>query len=148
MAAAAATTPDYGLDAPVTVKRMFYRGAWTIAGGIAVYVMNRVEYPEPSMRLLLILGSIGIVFLAVGGFMVWSSRVGKLKVRDEMLDQVALQGDEKVPDVGCGRGLLLIGAAKRLKTGKATGIDIWQSQDLSGNSAEATKANAVAEGVA
>ena len=72
----------------------------------------------------------------------------QLKVRDRILDSLPWRGDEQVLDVGCGRGLLLIGAAKRLKTGKATGVDIWQSQDLSGNSAEATKANAVAEGVA
>ncbi len=57
--------------------------------------------------------------------MVWSSRVAKLKLRDRLLDSLALKGDEKILDVGCGRGLLLIGAAKRLKTGKATGIDVW-----------------------
>ena len=57
-------------------------------------------------------------------------------------------GDEKVLDVGCGRGLMLIGAAKRLKSGKATGIDIWSQQDLSGNSADAAKQNAKLEGVA
>ena len=48
----------------------------------------------------------------------------------------------------CGRGLLAIGAAKRLKTGKVTGIDVWNPQELSGNSADAAKENAKAEGVA
>ena len=42
---------------------------------------------------------------------------------------------------------MLIGAAKRLKSGKATGIDIWSQQDLSGNSADAVKQNAKIEGV-
>ena len=32
-------------------------------------------------------------------------------------------------DIGCGRGLMLIGAAKRLMTGKAMGIDVWHAQD-------------------
>ena len=50
-------------------------------------------------------------------------------------------------DVGCGRGLLLIGAAKRLTTGKAVGVDIWQAEDLSGNRPEATQENARLEGV-
>ena len=50
--------------------------------------------------------------------------------------------------MGCGRGLLSIGAAKRLKTGKVTGIDVWNPQELSGNSADAAKENAKAEGVA
>jgi len=38
-----------------------------------------------------------------------------------------------VLDVGCGRGLLLIGAARRLTTGKAVGVDIWQAEDRVGN---------------
>jgi ubiquinone/menaquinone biosynthesis C-methylase UbiE len=50
-------------------------------------------------------------------------------------------------DVGCGRGLLLIGAARRLTTGRAVGVDIWQAEDLSGNRPEATRENARREGV-
>ena len=50
-------------------------------------------------------------------------------------------------DVGCGRGLLLIQAAKYLPNGKAIGIDLWQSMDLSGNRPEVTLENARAEGV-
>jgi ubiquinone/menaquinone biosynthesis C-methylase UbiE len=49
--------------------------------------------------------------------------------------------------VGCGRGLLLIGAARRLKGGRAVGIDLWRSVDQSGNSPDVTRANAAAEGV-
>jgi arsenite methyltransferase len=71
-----------------------------------------------------------------------------MALRERLLDQLALKGDEKVLDVGCGRGLLAIGAAKRLKTGKVTGIDVWNPIDLSGNSAEAARENAKAEGVA
>ena len=51
-------------------------------------------------------------------------------------------------DIGCGRGLLLIEAAKRLTSGKAIGVDLWQSRDLSGNTRDATLANARAEDVA
>jgi cyclopropane fatty-acyl-phospholipid synthase-like methyltransferase len=65
--------------------------------------------------------------------MIWDSKVGKLWARDRLLDGLELRGDETVLDVGCGRGLLLIGAAKRLTTGKAPGVDIWQAEDLSGN---------------
>ena len=80
--------------------------------------------------------------------MVWSSRVAKLRLRDQLLDSLALRGDERVLDVGCGRGLLAIGAAKRLKNGKVIGIDVFNPFDLSGNSPEAAKANAKIEGVA
>ena len=51
-------------------------------------------------------------------------------------------------DVGCGRGLFLIGAARRLPAGRATGIDIWQAEDLSGNTPNAPLENARIEGVA
>ena len=90
----------------------------------------------------------GIAWLIVAGWMVWDSKVGKLWARDRLLDGLALRGDETVLDVGCGRGLLLIGAAKRLTTGKAVGVDIWQTEDLSGNRPEATLENARLEGVA
>jgi arsenite methyltransferase len=145
---AEAAKPDYGLDAPIIVKRMFTRGAWALAIGLTLYLINHTEYPGPSLRLLSALGVIGLAFVATGAFMVWSSRVAKLSLRDRLLDSLDLRGDEKVLDVGCGRGLLLIGAAKRLRTGKTTGIDVWNTQDLSGNSADATKQNAKLEGVA
>jgi ubiquinone/menaquinone biosynthesis C-methylase UbiE len=43
---------------------------------------------------------------------------------------------------------MLIGAAKRLTTGKASGIDLWQAEDLTGNRPESTLENAAREGVA
>lgn len=155
MAAAGAKTaetlpsqPDYGIDAPVIVKRMFYRGAWTLAVALVVFFINRNIYPGPAARLLAVIGGIGVIFLATGGIMVWSSRVGKLRMREKLLDALTLEGNEKALDVGCGRGLMLIGAAKRLRSVKATGIDVWSPQDLSGNSADAAKQNARIEGVA
>lgn len=42
---------------------------------------------------------------------------------------------------------MLIGAAKRLTTGHATGIDIWQDVDQANNSVAATLRNAELEGV-
>lgn len=80
-------------------------------------------------------------------WMFFSSLRGKYTQRDIMLDKVEWSGSETVLDVGCGRGLILIGAAQRLTTGKAYGIDIWSSQDLSHNSQQATLQNAQAEGV-
>jgi len=53
-----------------------------------------------------------------------------------------------VLDAGCGRGLALIGCAKKLTTGAAVGIDLWAAKDLSHNNPAATLANAIAEGVA
>lgn len=80
--------------------------------------------------------------------MVWGSKFGKLRLRDKLIESLALRGDERVLDVGCGHGLMLLGAAKKLTTGRAVGIDLWQKQDQAGNSREATLENARREGVA
>jgi cyclopropane fatty-acyl-phospholipid synthase-like methyltransferase len=127
---------------------MFSRAAWTLAITLVIYFINRSEYPGPAARMCAVLALIGLVFLGIGAVMVWSSRVAKLGLRDQILDTLALRGDERVLDVGCGRGLLAIGAAKRLKNGKVTGIDVWSPYVLSGNSPDAAKANAKLEGVA
>jgi arsenite methyltransferase len=138
---------DYGLDAPTQFRRLIWRGSISILLGVGIYVMNRTDAPSGAVALFAVLFCIGLCFLAAAGVMYWSSRVAKLQLRDSILDALPWRGDEKVLDVGCGRGLLLIGAAKRLKTGKATGIDLWSSEDLSGNSAVATTGNAKVEGV-
>jgi len=146
--AATASSPDYGLDAPRIVRSMFSRGAWTLGIALVLYIVNRSEYPGPALKMCGVLALIGLAFLGVGAVMVWSSRVAKLKLRDQLLDSLVLRGDERILDVGCGRGLLAIGAAKRLKDGKVIGIDVWNPFDLSGNSPDAAKANAKLEGVA
>jgi arsenite methyltransferase len=78
-------------------------------------------------------------------------KVGKFYHRDRMLLLHTWRGDEDVLDVGCGRGLLLAGAAKLLAalggSGKATGIDIWSNVDMGGNSEAATRHNLDLEGI-
>ena len=146
--AAAETQPDYGLDAPLLVKRMFTRAAWTVAIGVAIFLINRTDNPGPAGTLFAVFAAMGAGFLAVGLYMTWSSRTGKVRLRDQLLDALDLKGEEKVLDAGCGRGLMVVGAAKRLKAGKATGVDVWDASVLSGNSSDAAKANAKMEGVA
>jgi arsenite methyltransferase len=132
--------PNYGIDAPVAVRNLILGGVGALVLAVASYFFD--------WGLTRMATSIAIGWLAVAGWMVWDSKVGKLWSRDRLLDGLALRGDETVLDVGCGRGLLLIGAAKRLTTGKAVGVDIWQTEDLSGNRPEATLENAQIEGVA
>jgi SAM-dependent methyltransferase len=140
MAAAALSKPDYGIDSPTTVRSMFSRAGWTLAFAIAIFYVNHAEYPGPANHLLIALGAIAVAFFAAGAFMVWSSRVAKFQVRDEMLDSLQLRGDEKILDLGSGTGLVSIGAAKRLKSGRITGVD------LSGT-ADKAKENAKLEGI-
>jgi ubiquinone/menaquinone biosynthesis C-methylase UbiE len=89
----------------------------------------------------------GTVLLAHAGFFLHTTLRGKLRIWEQELDRAGLAGTEQLLDLGCGRGAVLIEAAKRLPKGRAVGADLW-SMDQSGNSPEATLANAAAAGVA
>jgi ubiquinone/menaquinone biosynthesis C-methylase UbiE len=65
----------------------------------------------------------------------------------ELIDGLQLRGDERILDLGCGRGAVLLSAAKRLTTGRAVGVDIWSRTDQSGNSPRTAKENSAIEGV-
>jgi arsenite methyltransferase len=146
---AAAIKPDYGIDAPAVMRNFF------LIGGVCLLI--GLFAPSP-----LHLGPVKLVsasFLWPAGFLIAEGflfllyvKVGKFKHRDFMLSLHTWRGDEQVLDVGCGRGLLLAGAAKRLEaltgTGHATGIDIWSNEDMGGNSAQATQHNLELEGLA
>ncbi len=86
--------------------------------------------------------------LAILGFYLHGTLRGKFVVWAELLNTLNLRGDERILDMGCGRGAVLLMAAQHLTTGRAVGVDLWRSADQSGNSPEATQRNAVAEGVA
>jgi SAM-dependent methyltransferase len=139
---------DYGLDAPGVVVGNAVGGTAALAGaGIGWAVLGR-RHRVPAIVLGGWLGVWGLVAVAQAGLMIRSSRAGKLTERDRLLGELPWRGDEWVLDVGCGRGLLLVGAARRLTTGRAVGLDLWRRQDQAGNDPAATMANARAEGVA
>ncbi len=55
---------------------------------------------------------------------------------------------ERLLDIGCGRGAVLLMAAQRLPRGQAVGVDVWSTKDQSGNAERVTRQNAELEGVA
>ena len=125
---------QYGWDAPY----MLVLPAVLIAFNVWQGLLTRRPWP--------FIGA-GLVALFCG-FGWHSSRRGKFIVWRQILDDLQMRGDERLLDVGCGRGAVLLMAAGRLTTGHATGIDLWRRQDQSGNAMEATRKNADAEGVA
>jgi SAM-dependent methyltransferase len=139
---------DYGIDAPGVQLRFLIVGLACVVAGIALILVGRARHAGFARGLASPLLSIGATFLLTAGLMFWGSRVGKLRLRDRVVDQLSLRGGERVLDVGCGHGLMLVAAAKRLTAGRAVGVDIWQKEDQAGNNPEATLANARAEGVA
>ena len=147
--------PDYGIDAPGVVRNLFVLGGVCLAIGVSVWLrLWSGVLVTPSLAGIQLRFPLGVMaswtalaLLAMGTWMVWDSLVGKILGREKLLDQISWNGNEDVLDVGCGRGLMLVGAARRLTNGHATGIDIWQSEDLSGNRPESTLENGRREGV-
>jgi SAM-dependent methyltransferase len=136
----------YGIDAPGVVRAHIVLGC--VMAAIAIFGFA-LPPPNPVPVSL----SIGVTLLAVlvlsyAAVMLRSSLVSKRRVCDRLIAALALSGDEQVLDAGCGRGLALIGCAKKLTTGKAVGIDLWAAKDQSNNNPKATLANATTEGVA
>src|SRR5262249_38999395 len=125
---------SYGIDAP-------YAPAFMAVMTVIVLVMAIISGHWQTF--------VPVTFLlAVLGFYLHSTLRGKFVVWADLLDQLHLQGDERILDIGCGRGAVLLMAAQRLTTGRAAGVDLWRSVDQSGNSLEAAGRSAVAEGVA
>ncbi|MFI9776137.1 class I SAM-dependent methyltransferase [Streptomyces sp. NPDC051956] len=94
------------------------------------------------------LATAGTVLIAHTGLYLHTTLHGKLQVWRRELGRAGLKGDEQFLDLGCGRGAVLIEAARRLPTGHAVGVDLWSGKDQSGNHPEVTLANAAAAGVA
>ena len=158
------TKPNYGIDAPAVLRNLFFFGILCL---LAAWLL-----PSP-IRIGPILLGVHPMFLWTGGFLIAEGflyllyvKVGKFHHRDYILNFHTWRGYEQVLDVGCGRGLLLCGAAKRLafinsinstnstdntglESGHATGhvvghvvgIDIWSNVDMGGNAIEATQRN-------
>ncbi len=111
--------------------------------------MLAVAVTGAGSSLLLGWGAWALVLgLGMAGLMRYSSKVGKVRVRDRLLDGLRMRGDEDVLDLGCGSGLMLLGAAERAPAGTATGVDVWRLRDQAGSSRVQCLANANRLGVA
>jgi arsenite methyltransferase len=131
---------DYGYDAPYALIAFAALGTVTAVAAIASWWMQE---GQPAR----ILGLYGAFFLANAFSFFYTTRRGKFVAWDEILDHLQLRGDERVLDMGCGRGAVLTAVAGRLTTGHVTGIDLWSTHDQSGNARDVTLHNASLEGV-
>jgi ubiquinone/menaquinone biosynthesis C-methylase UbiE len=146
---------DYGIDAPGVRRGMFTAAGagaiLTIAG--ATLIHHSTGTTAVAAQIAYGLGLLATLYgTGMGAYMTFSSRIAKRRTRERLLDLAQTvspwSGNERVLDVGCGRGLMMIGAARRLSTGTAVGMDLWRSEDQDGNSRDATEENARRAGVA
>jgi len=139
---------DYGIDAPNVMRNLFFIGGACLL--FAIFAPSPLTIGKIALGTRSFLWPGGILLAEAFLFLLYV-KYGKFRHRDFMLRMHAWRGDENVLDVGCGRGLLLAGAAKRIAAlngdGHVTGIDLWSNVDMGGNSAAATQHNLDLEGV-
>ena len=109
----------YGIDAPY--------------GPALIAVLAALEF-----TLFVVLGNpltllAALFILAILGFYLHGTLRGKFVVWAELLGTLNLRGDERILDMGCGRGAVLLMAAQHLTTGRAVGVDLWRRVDQSGS---------------
>ncbi|SPL93716.1 SAM-dependent methyltransferase DSY4148 (UbiE paralog) [[Actinomadura] parvosata subsp. kistnae] len=130
---------SYGFDAPWAL-------AGLVLGALALAALAVVSFALDILAAGIAFLAGALYTLASAASYLYTTRRGKFVVWDAELRR--LRGDERLLDLGCGRGAVLMLAAERLEHGSATGVDIWRAKDQSGNTEQVARANAEAEGVA
>jgi hypothetical protein len=88
-----------------------------IIGGVLM-ITNRFT---PGLVMLIFAVFFGLCALSY----LYTTLHGKFVWWADLLDDARLKGDEYAVDLGCGRGAVMISLAKRLTTGRVSGIDLW-----------------------
>jgi ubiquinone/menaquinone biosynthesis C-methylase UbiE len=139
---------DYGQDMPGII----ITSAVLSVVMLALSYWQLTTYAETDSTQPFIIGTalavLGVFLLTTSLAGIWSSRKGKLILRDKVMSLLRFKGNETVLDLGCGKGLLLIEAAKRLPEGKAIGADLWDKTLEYSYTAQMAINNAAIEGVA
>jgi arsenite methyltransferase len=137
----------YGVDAPYVLAEL---GGGGLACLAAAALLRRRAGDGPSGVAGLIrwsLSTAGALLVSASLVYLHTTLSGKFRAWERLLDELALRGDEELLDIGCGRGAVLLAAARRLPNGRAHGLDLWRRIDQSGNDESVTVANARAQGV-
>jgi SAM-dependent methyltransferase len=138
---------DYGIDGSFhTVSaRGQVIGIAVQASALAAWA--GISLARGSRLTAALTGTSAVGIAASTALYIYATKAGKFQVWNRILDGLRLRGDETVLDMGCGRGAVLLAAAKRLPRGRAIGVDLWQA-DQTANSPSATRVNAELENVA
>ena len=97
---------DYAYDAP-WFPLVF--GLLSVAAGLAAAICWRQGAVRAAPQMALYFA----VFSANTGSFLFTTRRGKFLEWDRILDRLQLRGDERVLDMGCGRGAVVTAVALR-----------------------------------
>ena len=99
---------SYGIDAPFAPA--------FLAGLVILYLVLAIATGRARFWLAVLFIS------AVEALFIHTALRGKFVVWAELLDGLRLRGDERILDLGCGRGAVLLMAAQHMTTGRAVGV--------------------------
>jgi arsenite methyltransferase len=138
---------DYGYDGSFHTVSAGLQLAAVGAGSAGLLAGSGVALARGNRLAAAIAAGSAAQIVATTASYIYATRSGKFHVWDRVLDDLRLRGDESLLDLGCGRGAVLLAAAKRLPRGRAIGVDLWRP-DQTENSQDGTLANAALEHVA
>ena len=142
------SSPDYDFHMPRLITYPIPAGIVSALFAALLYFLLKEKQPTAASILAGISILLGLVYLGIFTMLKRITNLERrLKDRDKLLNEIPWKGSEVVLDVGCGNGILLLSAVKRLTTGRGIGIDIW-TEGSGDNRPEAFEANARIEGVA
>jgi SAM-dependent methyltransferase len=131
---------EYGYDAPYALVIF---GSLAVVSGIGA----AIDWWSMPIHSAVLFTLYFVMFFGNTISFFYTTRRGKFIEWEHILDRIQLRGDEMVLDMGCGRGAVLTAVARRLTTGRVTGVDIWSKADQSGNAKDVALRNASLEGV-
>jgi SAM-dependent methyltransferase len=133
----------YGIDAPFVPALLGGLGFALLLLALVTLLTGGASpgWPLAAVVWELVVG--GYLLAAAASYLFTVLR-GRFAVWAELVEGLWLRGSHRVLDMGCGRGAVLLLVARRLRSGRAVGLDLWAARP---GSADATRADAVAEGV-
>lgn len=136
---------NYGVDTPIVPAGQAFIALVMLQLG---YTTISSE-DDPQGWWLIVSGGL---LLGIALIYLHASRRGKFRVWSAALGQLGLDGDERVLDLGCGRGAVTTLVAARLTTGSVLGVDSWTKRSMlvsnrGGTEEQIAARNSVAEGV-
>jgi len=137
----------YGIDEPRTIVELLIAGILAVVVGVIISAYTAPSSPRTADAALIGGSGVGFLILVVMAALYWSSRLGKPREMTKLVGSIPWGGEEAVLDLGCGRGLATIMAAKKLEAGYVVGADMWYKARVSGNDPHSVLANAATEKV-
>jgi arsenite methyltransferase len=138
---------DYGIDGSFHTISARGQAIGVAVDAAALAVWSGISLARGKRFTAALTGASSLGIAASTALYIYATKAGKFEVWNRIFDELRLHGDETVLDMGCGRGAVLLAAAKRLPHGRAIGVDLWQA-DQTDNSPSATLTNAKLENVA